>query len=96
MKLLEIQRELKKRRRFRQGPYAISVKLEHPGDPYQEFLNVQVNEGDDVVAKAGFKQWETTSKWEPLSVQINQHEKRNKLREMIHRAAITAGFFVKD
>ncbi len=42
MKLLEIQRQMKKRRSFREGDYSISVMLEHPGDEFQEFLKIKV------------------------------------------------------
>ena len=96
MKLLEIQRQMKKRRNFREGSYAISVNLENPGDEFQEFLKVRITEDGNIVAKAIFKQWPGKSKWEPLSVTVQNPQQRVKLREMIYNAAINAGFFIKD
>ena len=96
MKLLEIQRQLKKRRNFREGNYAISVNLENPGDEFQEFLKVRITEDGKIVAKAIFKQWAGKSKWETLSMTVQNPEQRGTLREMIYNAAINAGFFIKD
>jgi hypothetical protein len=96
MKLLEIQREIKNKRKFREGNYAIIVDLENPGDEFQEFLKVQVLENDQPVARAIFKQWKPTSRWEPLSITFTKQEKKKSLQEMIYNAATNAGFFLKD
>jgi len=96
MKLLEIQRQMKKRRNFREGNYAISVNLVNPGDEFQEFLKVKVTEDGKIVAKALFKQWAGKNKWEPLSVTVENPAQRISLREMIYNAATNAGFFIKD
>lgn len=96
MKLLEIQRQLKKRRNFREGNYAISVNLENPGHEFQEFLKVRITEDGKLVAKAIFKQWAGKNKWEPLSVTVENPAQRGILREMIYNAATNAGFYIKD
>ncbi len=96
MKLLEIQREIKNKRKFREGNYAIIIDLENPGDEYQEFLKIKVMEGDHPVARAIFKQWKPNGRWEPLSITVSNHEKRKSLQEMIYNAASNAGFFLKD
>lgn len=96
MKLLEIQRQLKKRRNFREGNYVISVNLENPGDEFQEFLKVRITEDGKIVAKALFKQWAGKSKWEPLSITVENPTQRGTLREMIYNAATNAGFYIKD
>ena len=96
MKLLEIQRQLKKRRNFREGVYAISVNLEHPGDEFQEFLKIKITEDGKMVAKAIFKQWAGKNKWEPLSITVENPQLKVSLREMMYNAATTAGFFIKD
>lgn len=96
MKLLEIQREIKNKRKFREGNYAIVVDLENPGDEFQEFLKVQVLENDQPVARAIFKQWKPNGRWEPLSITVNNSAKRKSLQEMIYNAATNAGFFLKD
>ena len=95
MKLIEIQR-MKTLREFRLGDYRIQVKLENPGDEFQEFLKVKVIEGDNEVAKAIFKQWQGKTKWEPLNINVTEHDKKSKLRDIIYDAASNAGFFVKD
>lgn len=95
MKLIEIQR-MKTLREFRQGPYKIKVKLENPGDEFQEFLKVKIAEGDNELAHAIFKQWDGKSKWEPLNINITEHSLKGKLRDMIYDAAANAGYFVKD
>jgi hypothetical protein len=96
MKLLEIQRQMKKRRNFREGNYSISVNLEHPGDEFQEFLKVKITENNKLVAKAIFKQWAGKSKWEPLSITVENPQLKVTLREMMYNAAANAGFFIKD
>lgn len=96
MKLLEIQRQLKKRRSFREGNYSIVVNLEHPGDEFQEFLKVQVMEDGKQVARAIFKQWKAGGKWEPLSITVTEHTKKISLREMMYNAASHAGYFIRD
>lgn len=96
MKLLEIQRQMKKRRNFREGNYSISVNLEHPGDEFQEFLKIKITENGKTVAKAIFKQWAGKSRWEPLSITIENPQLKVSLREMIYHAASHAGFFIKE
>lgn len=96
MKLLEIQRQMKKRRSFREGNYSIVVELEHPGDEFQEFLKIKIMEDGKQVARAIFKQWGGRGKWEPLSITVTEHDKRVSLREMMYNAASHAGFFIKD
>ena len=96
MKLLEIQREIKSKRKFREGTYSIVVDLENPGDEFQEFLRINVTEDGKPVAKAIFKQWKPNGRWEPLSITVSNHMKRKSLREMIYNAASHAGFFLKD
>lgn len=95
MKLIEIQR-LKTLREFRQGDYRIKVKLENPGDEFQEFLKVKVLEGDNEVAHAIFKQWQGKTHWEPLNINVTEHNKRGQLRDVIYDAASNAGYFIKD
>ena len=96
MKLLEIQRQMKKRRNFREGNYAISVNLEHPGDTFQEFLKIKITENNKIVAKAIFKQWVGKKSWEPLSITVENPKLRITMREMMYNAASNAGFFIKD
>lgn len=96
MKLLEIQRQMKTRRNFREGKYAITVVLEHPGDEFQEFLKVKITEDGKQIARAIFKQWSAGSKWEPLSITFTENEKKVTLREMMYNAVASAGFFIKD
>jgi len=96
MKLLEIQREIKQRRKFREGNYVIRVNLENPGDEFQEFLKIQIMEDGKIVAKAIFKQWKSGDKWEPLSITVTETKKKITLREMIYNAASSAGYFIKD
>jgi len=96
MKLLEIQREIKNKRKFREGNYAIIVDLENPGDEFQEFLKIKVMEGDQPVARAVFKQWKPNGRWEPLSITVSKQNEKGTLREMIYNAATNAGFFLKD
>ena len=95
MKLLEIQRQMKKRRSFREGSYSISVSLENPGDEFQEFLRIKITEDGKQVARAIFKQWKAGGKWEPLSITVTEHTKKVSLREMMYNAASHAGFFIK-
>lgn len=95
MKLLEIQRQMKKRRSFREGSYSIVVNLEHPGDEFQEFLKIKVMEDGKQVARAIFKQWNGRGKWEPLSITTTEHDKKVSLREMMYNAASHAGYFIK-
>ena len=96
MKLLEIQRQMKKRRNFREGVYAISVNLENPGDEFQEFLKIKITEDGKLVAKAIFKQWAGKNRWEPLSIVVENPKLKVTLREMMLNAATIAGFFIKD
>lgn len=96
MKLLEIQREIKSKRKFREGNYAIVVDLENPGDEFQEFLKINVMENGEQVARAIFKQWKPNARWEPLSITVTNHAKKKSLQEMIYNAASNAGFFLKD
>lgn len=96
MKLLEIQRQMKKRRNFCEGNYSISVNLENPGDEFQEFLKIKITENGKIVAKAIFKQWSGKSLWEPLSITVENPKLKVTLREMIYNAASHAGFFIKD
>lgn len=96
MKLLEIQRQLKKRRKFYEGQYVINVNLDNPGDEFQEFLRVRITENGQTVAKAVFKQWSNKGRWEPLSIDIRQPNKKKSLNEMIRDAATQAGFLLKD
>ena len=96
MKLLEIQRQIKKRRNFREGNYTISVNLENPGDEFQEFLKIKIAENNKIVAKAIFKQWAGKSRWEPLSITVENPQLRTSLQEMMINAATNAGFFIKD
>ncbi len=95
MKLIEIQR-MKTLREFRQGDYRIQVKLENPGDEFQEFLKVKVTEGENELAHAIFKQWQGKTKWEPLNINVTEQNKKGELRDMIYDAAANAGYFVKD
>lgn len=87
---------MRKRRNFREGVYAISVNLENPGDEFQEFLKVKITEEGKTVAKAIFKQWAGKSRWEPLSITVENPQLRVSLREMMISAATHAGFFIKD
>lgn len=96
MKLLEIQRELKANRKFREGNYSISVRLENPGDEFQEFLKIKITEGDKIIAKAIFKQWLGKTRWEPLSIVIENPQMKVSLKEMMYNAATNAGFFIED
>ena len=96
MKLLEIQREIKSKRKFREGNYAIIVDLENPGDEFQEFLKIKVTEDGKPVARAIFKQWKPNGRWEPLSITVARQDKKKSLKEMIYNAATNAGFFLKD
>jgi hypothetical protein len=96
MKLLEIQREIKSKRKFREGNYAIIIDLENPGDEFQEFLKIKVMEDGKQVARAIFKQWKPDGRWEPLSITVTNHTKKKSLQEMIYNAASNAGFFLKD
>jgi hypothetical protein len=96
MKLLEIQRQMKKRRNFREGSYAIAVILENSGDEFQEFLKIKITEDGKQIARAIFKQWKVGGKWEPLSITYTENKKKVSLREMIYNAASSAGFFIKD
>lgn len=96
MKLLEIQRQMKKRRNFREGNYSISVNLVNPGDEFQEFLKIKITEDNKVVAKAIFKQWAGKSRWEPLSIVVENPQQKISLREMMYNAATNAGFFIRD
>ena len=96
MKLLEIQRQMKKRRNYREGNYAISVNLENPGDEFQEFLKIRITEDGKIVAKAIFKQWAGKTRWEPLSIVGENPQMKVTLREMMYTAASNAGFFIKD
>lgn len=96
MKLLEIQRQMKKRRNFREGNYSISVNLVNPGDEFQEFLKIKITENNKMVAKAIFKQWAGAKKWEPLSITVENPQLKVSLREMMYNAASNAGFFIKD
>lgn len=96
MKLLEIQRQMKKRRNFREGVYTISVNLENPGDEFQEFLKIKITEEGKIVAKAIFKQWIGKTRWEPLSITVENPQLKITLREMMYNAALHAGFFIKD
>ena len=95
MKLIEIQR-IRKLREFKQGPYSIRVKLENPGDEFQEFLKVKISEGEKEVAHAIFKQWEGKAKWEQLNINVHEDSKKGQLRDMIYDAASNAGYFVRD
>lgn len=96
MKLLEIQRQMKKRRNFREGNYAISVNLVNPGDEFQEFLKIKIVENSKTVAKSIFKQWPGKCNWEPLSITVENPKLKVTLREMMYNAASSAGFFIKD
>ena len=96
MKLLEIQREIKSKRKFREGNFSIIVDLENPGDEFQEFLKIKVMENGEPVARAIFKQWKPNGRWEPLSITVAKYEKKKSLQEMIYNAASNAGFFLKD
>lgn len=87
---------MKKKRSFREGNYSIVVRLENPGDEFQEFLRVKVMEDDKQVARAIFKQWNAGGKWEPLSITVTEHAKKVTLREMMYNAASHAGYFIKD
>ena len=90
MKLLEIQRQMKKRRNYREGNYAISVNLENPGDEFQEFLKIRITEDGKIVAKAIFKQWAGKTRWEPLSIVVENPQMKVTLREMMYTAASNA------
>ena len=96
MKILEIQRQMKKSRNYREGNYAISVNLENPGDEFQEFLKIRITEDGKIVAKAIFKQWAGKTRWEPLSIVVENPQMKVTLREMMYTAASNAGFFIKD
>jgi len=96
MKLLEIQREIKSKRKFREGNYAIVVDLENPGDEFQEFLKIKVMEDGEHVARAIFKQWKPNGRWDQLSITFTKQEKKKSLQEMIYNAASNAGIFLKD
>ena len=95
MKLIEIQR-MQNRKKFRAGNYSISVKLENPGDEFQEFLRVRITEGDNEIARGIFKQWQGKTHWEPLNINVTEHSLRAKMRDMIYDAASNAGYFIKD
>lgn len=94
MRLLEIQRQIRKRRKFRHGDYMVEVKLENPGDEHQEFLKVFVFENGKQVAKALYKQWNKNSKWEPLSIDTKEYSRRKSMQEMITSAAREAGYIL--
>ena len=96
MRLLEIQRQMKAHRKFREGNYSISVRLENPGEEFQEFLKIKITENNKIVAKAIFKQWPGKSRWEPLSITVENPKMKISLREMIYNAASNAGFFIKE
>ena len=94
MRLLEIQRQIKKRRKFKDGGFMIEIKLENPGDEHQEFLKVFVFENGKQVAKALYKQWQRDGKWEPLSIDSKEYARRKTMQEMIKRAAQEAGYIL--
>lgn len=94
MKLIEIQRQLKKNRRFREGNYVVEVRLENPGDTAQEFLRVLIKEGDNEVAKGLFKQWNSNNKWEPLSISSKEYSSRKRMQEIMYKAARGAGYLL--
>jgi len=96
MRILEIHRQLKTRRNYREGNYAITVMLENPGDEFQEFLRVKVTEGNKVVAKALFKQWQGKPRWSPLNINVIQKSTTHNLREMMLNAVTHAGFLIED
>lgn len=94
MRLLEIQRQIKGRRKFKDGNFMIEVKLENPGDEHQEFLKVFVFENGKQVAKALYKQWKRNGKWEPLSVNTEDYTRRKSMHEMIEKFAREAGYIL--
>jgi hypothetical protein len=94
MRLLEIQRQLKKNRRYRNGNYVVEVRLENPGAGAQEFLRVYIREGEQEVAKGLFKQWEGKNNWEPLSITTKNYQHRKRMQEMMYTAAREAGYLV--
>lgn len=94
MRLLEIQRQIKKRRKFRDGNFMIEVKLENPGDEHQEFLKVYVFENGERVAKGLYKQWKQNGKWEPLSIDAKTYNSRKRMQEIIEQFAKQAGFMI--
>jgi hypothetical protein len=94
MRLLEIQRQLKKNRRFRDGNYVVEVKLENPGAGAQEFLRVYIREGENEIAKGLFKQWEGKDSWEPLSITSKDYTSRKRMQEMMYKAAREAGYIL--
>lgn len=94
MRLLEIQRQIKERRKFRDGNFMIEVKLENPGDEHQEFLKVFVFENGKQVAKGLYKQWQRNGKWEPLSITSKEYTRRKSMQEMIKRFAREAGYIL--
>ena len=91
MRLLEIQRQLKKNHRYKDGNYIVEVRLEHPGN-VQEILRILVMENDTEVAKALFKQWPNSNKWEPLSVSTKEFNQHKHMQNIIERAIIEAGY----
>ena len=94
MRLLEIQRQIKKRRKFKDGNFMIEVKLENPGDEHQEFLKVFVFENGQQIAKALYKQWNKNSKWEPLSIDSKDYSARKRMKSMIEKFAREAGYIL--
>lgn len=94
MRLVEIQRQLKTKRRFRRGDYVVEVRLERPGDEAREFLRITVTEGDKVIASGLYKQLNKFAKWQPLSIKTDDYASRKKMQEMINEAAIEAGYLI--
>jgi len=92
MRLLEIQRQIRKRRKFRDGDTVVEVKLVNPGDEQQEFLKVYVFENGERVAKGLYKQWNKDGRWEPLSINSKEFTKRKRMQEIIEQFAREAGF----
>lgn len=91
MNLLEIQKQAKHKRRYRNGEFVVEVKLEHPGDEHREFLKVRVMKENEEVAKGLFKNWHPAEGWQALNVQ-----KKNKTAEdMMYKALRHAGYRLK-
>jgi hypothetical protein len=93
MRLLEIQRQLKKNRRYKDGNYVVEVRLEHPGET-QELLRVYIYEGEEEIAKGLFKQWQGKDVWEPLSITSKDYNTRKRMQETMYKFAKEAGFLL--
>lgn len=92
MNLLEIQKQIRNKRRYREGEFVIEVKVEHPGDEHREFLKVKVMKENEELVQGLFKNWHPLEGWQALSV-----KGKNKIAEdLMYRALRQAGYRLKD